>query len=71
MPDAKGGEFGAFGLSREDLLLILFLVWLFTPGFFGKNGVFAEGTEGLFGRGGDFNQLLVILLFLVLSGGWN
>ncbi|MDI6601999.1 MAG: hypothetical protein QME46_09505 [Thermoanaerobacteraceae bacterium] len=67
MADAKGG--GAFGLSREDLLLILFLVWLFTPGIglFGKSDTSVSGG-GLFG-GGNWNQLLVILLFLLLSGG--
>lgn len=69
MADAKGG--GAFGLSREDLLLILFLVWLFSPGIglFGKSDTSTSGG-GLFGGGGDWNQLLVILLFLLLSGGW-
>ncbi|TZE83176.1 hypothetical protein [Calorimonas adulescens] len=66
MADVKGG--GAFGLSREDLLLILFLVWLFSPGIglFSKSDTSASG--GLFGSG-NWNQLLVILLFLLLSGG--
>jgi hypothetical protein len=71
MSDVKGGGgfggFGGFGLDRENLLLILFLSWLFKPGC-DKGGCNDGGGIG-YGNGGDFNQLLVILLFLVLSGG--